>query len=140
MRQAIARSTNERDVLTRDHMDAHAREHFREALPVSERCGKLAAPEQPHDARRNATTDEYAAGREHRESKIAGLRTDPRSRSLGPSHLGTVTLRRDAFFDPTGGASSMPPLRCSPGPPRRDRLRAVLISATCVNACGKLPS
>src|SRR5262249_62094271 len=32
-----------------------------------------------------------------------------------------------------------PSLRCSAGPPRRERLDAVLISPTCENACGKLP-
>ena len=41
---------------------------------------------------------------------------------------------------PPGGASRMPRLRCSDGPPRCERLRAVMISATWVSACGKLPS
>ena len=35
---------------------------------------------------------------------------------------------------------SQPAGRCSAGPPARERFRAVFTSATCVNACGKLPT
>src|SRR2546425_533610 len=51
-----------------------------------------------------------------------------------------VELPNSVARELPGGAFCIPRLRCSEGPPRPLKLRAVLINATWVIACGKLPS
>src|SRR5205085_4760164 len=69
-RQTITGDADERGIGDCDDMNGHAREQFGKATFSSKCRGEMSVRQHAHEARRDAATDEYAAGREYIQGEI----------------------------------------------------------------------